>query len=390
MRHLSATMEFDALAAALEERVAKKAVRKTRAPDRESLVLYVYTRNAVFEQLWDPIVELARGLVLDHEQKRVVARPFPKFFNFGERATALPDEPFEAHEKLDGSLGIVFFDDDAAGGAGRWRCATKGSFTAEQASWCEAWLERRDLSVLQKGATYLFEIIYRENRVVVGYDFEGCVLLGGYDEAGHEFLRPQIEALATALSTRAARVSVYDSIDDVRAAAADFDADDEGFVVRFASGFRVKIKGSEYLRIHRLVSRVTPVALWEAQNDGGSFDEMRKDIPEEFWADFDAIRGLLQQRFDAVVAEVEAVKIRWAGKSDKELGLALSSLAPAPRALIFSARKEGERWFEVPRVPRDGAARAASDPQRAAGLHAERAARPRPGRRRLTGQRGNS
>lgn len=175
-------------------------------------------------------------------------------------------------------------------------------------------------------------------------------MLGGYDSAGHELLRPQIEALAAALSTRPARVSAYASLDEVKAAAAAFDADDEGFVVRFASGFRVKIKGSEYLRIHRLVSRVTPVALWDLMNEGGSFEEMRKDIPEEFWADFDAIRALLHQRFDAVVAEVEAVKAQWQGKSDKELGLVLSTIPPVPRSLIFSARKEGERWFEVPRV----------------------------------------
>ena len=136
MRHPSVAHDFDALVSALNERIAKKAVRKTHAPDRDSLVLYVYTKTAVFDQLWDPVVELARGLVLDHHEKRVAAMPFPKFFNYGERTVVLTDEPFEAHEKLDGSLGIVFFDIVAD----RWRVATKGSFVAEQSAWAEQWL----------------------------------------------------------------------------------------------------------------------------------------------------------------------------------------------------------------------------------------------------------
>ena len=152
------------------------------------------------------------------------------------------------------------------------------------------------------------------------------------------------------MSTRPARVHTYDSLKDVQAAAAAYDANNEGFVVRFASGFRIKIKGSEYLRIHRLISRVTPVALWEIMNEGGSLDAMRREIPEEFWGDFDAIRGLLEKGIAAVVDEVEAAKRQWADKSDKELGLQLSTLPPLVRTLLFSARKEGERWFEVPRV----------------------------------------
>ena len=47
----------------------------------------------------------------------------------------MPDLPFETMEKLDGSLIIIFHHN------GRWRTATKGSFTSSQAQWAENFLE---------------------------------------------------------------------------------------------------------------------------------------------------------------------------------------------------------------------------------------------------------
>jgi RNA ligase len=345
MHHPIAHLPFHDLHAALEDRVRSKTVRRTVAPDNADLVLYTYTRHAVFERLWDPIVEAARGLIL-HGRGAVAAYPFPKFFNYGERSAALPDEPFVAYEKLDGSLGIVFFDVDA----GRWRVATKGSFVAAQSAWAEAWLAARDLSCLVPGHTYLVEIIYAENRVVVAYDFAGLVLLGGYDATGCELADAVLHETAAHLSTRVAHAHAFDGVDDVLAAAAACDRDAEGFVVRFASGYRVKIKGSEYLRIHRLVSRVTPLALWESLEQGTDLEVMRREIPEEFWRDFDAIRALLLGRLGAIVDAVEDAKARLAGASDKEVGLQLSTLPAEVRPLIFMARNAGAAWADVPRV----------------------------------------
>lgn len=346
MHHPVAHLPFHDLHAALEDRVRSKTVRRTVAPDNPNLVLYTYTQRAVFDRLWDPIVEAARGLILHHGRGAVVAYPFPKFFNYGERSAALPDEPFVAYEKLDGSLGIVFFDVDA----GRWRVATKGSFVAEQSAWAEAWLATRDLRCLVPGHTYLVEIIYAENRVVVAYDFAGLVLLGGYDGAGRELGDDVVRDIAARLSTRVAHAHAFGSVDDVKAAAAVCDRDAEGFVVRFASGYRVKIKGSEYLRIHRLISRVTPLALWESLEEGTDLDVVRREIPEEFWGDFDAIRGRLLERLAAIVDAVNDAKARLAGASDKEVGLALRTLPDEVRPLIFMARNAGPSWADVPRV----------------------------------------
>ena len=72
------------------------------------LRLYCYTRHCVYERAWSPVTVMARGLILDHRRAQVVATPFPKFFNVGESGGAIPDRPFEAFEKVDGSLIVIF------------------------------------------------------------------------------------------------------------------------------------------------------------------------------------------------------------------------------------------------------------------------------------------
>ena len=68
---------------------------------------------------------LARGVILDPEAKRVVASPFPKFFNVGEKADSIPNLPFETFEKLDGSLIILFYH------KGEWRTSSLVQPTGE-------------------------------------------------------------------------------------------------------------------------------------------------------------------------------------------------------------------------------------------------------------------
>ena len=111
-------------------------------------------------------------------EKKVIATPFPKFFNYGEVEiwdSEQHDGDILALEKLDGSLGIVYHH------SGEWHCATRGAFDSEQAMWAKTWLNNNiDTNALEKDHTYLFEIIYPENRIVVSYDYEGMVLLSAY------------------------------------------------------------------------------------------------------------------------------------------------------------------------------------------------------------------
>ena len=91
------------------------------------LSIYNYSRTCQYDGMWDDITLNCRGLVLDLDGN-VIAKPFPKFFNYEEHTPEeIPNESFEVYEKMDGSLGIFFYYE------GEWHMATRGSFTSEQA-----------------------------------------------------------------------------------------------------------------------------------------------------------------------------------------------------------------------------------------------------------------
>ncbi|VIO72315.1 hypothetical protein CI1B_39590 [Bradyrhizobium ivorense] len=299
--------------------------------------LYIYTNRCVYENGWDQFSLLARGLILHPASRRVIATPFPKFFNAGERGLPIPALPFEVFEKVDGSLGIIHHFD------GAWRATTKGAFNSHQARWIEDRLAERDLSALVPGTTYLVEAVYPENRIVVRYEAAELVLLAAYREDGSEMTVDELGEVAAAVGWRLARRHAFTSFVDLAAYAKGLPKSEEGFVIRFCDGLRLKVKGDEYSRIHALISRCTPLALWEMISAGDDLDAVRRDIPEEFWGDFDAIRSALTGRIDGIVAKVAATAERFASATDKDIGLQLRSLDPDVQPLIFSWRKAGNK-----------------------------------------------
>ncbi|MFD5144463.1 RNA ligase [Streptomyces sp. NPDC058401] len=281
------------------------------------LSLYTYSRTAQYEQVWNQVTTRCRGLVADDVTGEVVALPLPKFFNVGEHeagrpyAPALPDEPFEVYDKVDGSLGVLFHY------AGKWRAASKGSFTSTQAVWAQRRLDGRDTSALVPGTTYLAEILYPQNRIVVDYgDRRDLVLLAAYGADGAEV--PLAEASGHWQDIGSV-VTVWPAmpLDELLAltgsstlpgGAAATGTDAEGFVLRFASGVRAKAKIAEYVRLHKVLTGVTERDIWRGHgiqrfaglplkqlaqglnctvaeieaSDGKPLDALLEQVPDEF------------------------------------------------------------------------------------------------------------
>ena len=333
-------MSFEELRAGLEAAVRAQNVVVAR---HNGLELYSYSNGCRFDSRWDLFSLLARGLVLDPQAKRVLATPFPKFFNFGELITKLPEESFEVTEKVDGSLGIAFHRDD------RWVVVTKGSLTSEQGVWATDYLARSiDARALEPGTTYLVEIIYPQNRIVISYDFEGLVLLGAYDQSGRELSRQELRGTSQNAGLRLVESHSYGSLEDLLDVCRGLPREREGFVVRFQGGLRIKIKGEQYCRIHKLISRCTPLALWEAMMACEDLEQIRRELPEEMTRDFDLIRRALDGKLESLVAEVRTAVERTSGMDDKTAGLlvqsAESGLSDAQKKFLFMARKA--RFFE--------------------------------------------
>jgi RNA ligase len=151
------------------------------------LTILTYSRGCQYDRHWTEATTKCRGLIVE-DSGRIVAWCLPKFFNHSEHefgfdyAPPLPaDEPFEIFDKEDGSLGLIFHY------AGTWRLASKGSFISEQAQWGQRWLNAHDTGSLDPACTYLAEILYPENRIVVNNgDEQTLVLLAVYGPNGVE------------------------------------------------------------------------------------------------------------------------------------------------------------------------------------------------------------
>ena len=331
--HPAHALPFDDLVERLRVARDKRLVYERSGPER--LLLYVYSDRCVYEAAWDEVTIAARGLILDPVARRIVATPFPKFFNLGEGIQALPDVAFETTEKLDGSLIIIFHH------AGQWRTATKGAFDSWQAVWAAGHLAGHDLAALRPGITYLAEAIHPDNRIVVRYDSAELVMLAAYQPDGSELPYGDVVQVAAAVGWRAAQRVGFASMAELVLHAKRLPRSEEGFVLRFDNGLRLKVKGDEYKRIHALISRVTPLAMWEALAAGDDMDAIRRELPEEFWGDFDDIVRVLHELLSQRIERISAAARSVAHLSDKELGLQLATLDEDVRGFIFAYRKSG-------------------------------------------------
>jgi len=247
------------------------------------LTIWNYSPKVQYERLWNDITLQCRGLVTNSKGE-IIARPFKKFFNYEEhKPEDIPNEDYEVYEKMDGSLGILFYYED------EWIMATRGSFTSEQAIKGKELLEKYSYKRLHTDYTYLFEIIYKENRIVCEYDYDDVVLLGMIEtKSGNEVnIHNSNEDVRfqNMISNIGFRVVMlyktwgesYDLLKE------EIQKDREGYVIRFKNGFRMKIKGEEYKRLHKILTNFSSKDIWELMKEGKPLDEFLDRVPDEFY-----------------------------------------------------------------------------------------------------------
>ena len=247
------------------------------------LLGFKYTTNTVYSEDWDNVSLHARGIVFDYATGEVLARPFDKFFNLGEMIDTetgvlkpiagyvkqhlgfdnlsgdYKHQKFRVMDKLDGSLGIAFWTGTD------WYVKTAGSFESDQAKWANEWFDMIiDPSILDKSKTYLFEIIYDEDKHPIEYDFEGMVLLGIVDTlSGIEEPLSEILRVAKELNIRHAEVLEFTDFDEVVKYAKNLPKTKEGVVITFENGFKLKVKGDEFLALQKIFHFLTKDVIYE-------------------------------------------------------------------------------------------------------------------------------
>lgn len=272
------------------------------------LTIYNYTEITQYRKKWNPTLLQCRGLVVDY-MGTVVAKPFPKFFNLGDTMAeqAIPPVPtitnycsanYRIYNKLDGSLGVFFCY------KGEWIMSSRGSFNSEQARVGTELAQKAQLAnTCDPAYTYVFEIIYPSNRIVIDYqDKKELVLLGVvktsaldclYEELNDEELAATAEKLSVPLAKDCTEdLDLQDkTFDDIRSLNIE---NEEGYVVRFENGSRLKIKFPDYVALHSVRTGFQTSMLLEWLVENRSVESCLDMIPDELHEQVTAVETLLE------------------------------------------------------------------------------------------------
>jgi RNA ligase len=293
----------------LEKMVAERYISRQKHPTAD-LYIYNYTEKAQYDKVWNNETLQCRGLILDSEYN-VIARPFPKFFNLGELPVSQSRNlqkkmlagtlDFTVTDKMDGSLGIMYWDGE------RHAIATRGSFVSDQAKRATEIFHEILSGWHPNGQTteytFLFEIIYPENRIVVDYGGEEKLVILGIietatgEEVPYEEILEQVELGQMPFPL----VERFDGINDFDEIAERPNA--EGYVVHIPSqNLRFKVKFEEYKRLHRIVTGFNAKRIWEYLSEDRSMDQLLDNVPDEFYGWITETAGKLISQYRSMEA----------------------------------------------------------------------------------------
>lgn len=333
--------------------VQKLSLRTARHP---VLPLVILNYDQIHSPKRHAVVRECRGLTLELDSWDVVARGFPRFFNYAEDQNAPFDwDDFVCENKEDGSLMLLY------NYRGNWLLNTRGSFASGEIApgagktweevFYEALLNETGIDGLDKRYTYVFELCSPYNRVVRRYAEPTLFLLSAFHNAtGSELHECAVGFAATVLGVhRPGRIDITPSHDgcpdDCYAdMVAWLDGHDdptfEGFVLRDRHGRRLKVKSKRYVALHHLknngnvflAKNLLPLVM------KGEHAELLLHFPETAAKVFDVVErvGGAKQRMLAVWDHAKGIE------SQKDFAVFVNkhtTLSP----LLFMARKQKER-----------------------------------------------
>lgn len=256
-----------------------------------------YTDKATFDQRWNNVTTHCRGLIVNIVTDEVIARGPRKFFNYGEPSA--PEYPLDTlvrvTRKEDGSLGIGWYWVDDLLDDCHWGIATRGSFTSEQAAHAtELVKENRELighyevmsesleQYAENGISYIGEIVYPENRIVLDYGETDEVRPLGtvHNKTGLIEWRPS----SVLVDGQEAIMTLAEAI------ALPIPDDEEGYVLDILDEYlnvidHLKLKGDKYKELHSAIFGLTERKVYDAWVEGKAGD-LIEGLPDELqpWA----------------------------------------------------------------------------------------------------------
>ena len=268
-----------------------------------TVIDYAYISEETFDS---PMALECRGLKFA-TNGRILARPFHKFFNIGERERPEAidfSRPHVVLDKLDGSMvhpvliegDLVFMTRKGVSKEAMWALGAAGDN-----------VKALSVDLLERGLTPIFEFTSPDNRIVVAYDAPRVTLLGvRHVNTGAYHSHGALEALADdyGVPLVAARGHVGDVDGFIDAARGLTGA--EGYVVMFEDGHRLKVKADAYVLRHKALagaSHEKHVLAWILED---ALDDVVPLLPQAVAARTIAYRDALWANLGAHQAELEA------------------------------------------------------------------------------------
>lgn len=243
--------------------------------------------------LWeDPnsIFRECRSIVIDIENEAIVICPFRKFFNLNEVAENKLDviakeieeaETFEVTNKLDGSMQCAtFYNGEIFMSGSRsinpkksWRLATGYSYLTDGI---------RKMIMNNPGFTFIFEFICLKDAHVVIYDKkdEGLYLIGiRSNTTGLQMSYIECLKMAIVYDIKTAEIENIGLEEMLQQMKVIKSNEKEGWVMNI-DGHRVKLKGDDYVGIHRILNKVSSINVILKNVADGTLDDLLSKIPE--------------------------------------------------------------------------------------------------------------
>lgn len=304
---------------------------------KENLLILNYRPEVQYKNLWGPTELVCRGLIINRQTGEIVARPFDKFFNWGEHNRTTQAKLTDVVEKMDGSLGIHYRTGNKVA------IATRGSFESEQALWATEFLNTTNkIGYLPEEWTLLFEIIYSDNKIVIDYDgWEGLVLLAIRNRFTGEYVTDAVvKSIATIYNFASPKHYNFSSPQEIITATETLPSNKEGWVVEFEDGSRFKFKGEAYRELHKLISGLSFKLILEHHRNG-TVDQAKATLPDEFHKDIDRWVEQIEGTIGSLLSRIEVAYESAPKKTRKSYAIWMKEQEPELFKYMF-ARADGK------------------------------------------------
>lgn len=236
-----------------------------RKKDFDNIRSYNFTRKVFYDREWNKLTIRARGLFVNKNTKKIVARSYNKFFNINERKETELESiainasyPVKCFLKENGFLGIVGYDSETD----KILYCSKSSMVGDYADMVKNALQDKEEAIrkiVTSGASLIFEIIEPiKDPHIIKYNKSEVILLDiilndwEYNKMSYDSLKKYSEYLNIPHKTLLFEAKNWAELKDFLDSFDTIYKDREGAVLEDSNGFMVKYKGEYYNRWKRL------------------------------------------------------------------------------------------------------------------------------------------